>query len=422
MARNLFAQYSQPENQLTHALISVLAWEPALARSFVAWATTWQIPASSEIAIEQQHVPGQRRAVEEGERRSVPDAVLWSGEAWCLVVEAKIGLQLTIDQIKRHHRMVSHSFDQVIVLAITPDAAPADLPTWARHRTWIEVYAWMGEQRSVSKRWADQYREFARLLETALLNNEETYAVRQPLTVFDGIPFNEEHPYGAREARHLIRQVMDGLRKHPKIQALGVSPTSTGRPAITGRGDDPVWDFLPVWPSTGDDAFTKWPHLTVGIDAVRTSIGLTIPNGVHSGIRSRLAGMAKDQFVEVIREFNKVISAVSPEPGIQPIAVVVQRHYLGQKVAINDVDLHIDLRAITGGEDGKIKENPLWIDALYQSLTARSGANVQVEIGTHFLTKHGVLAKANAINLLAEAFAACGPLIQLLRVELVYKT
>jgi hypothetical protein len=93
----------------------------------------------------------------------------------------------------------------------------------------------------------------------------------------------------------------------------------------------------------------------------------------------------------------------------------VQRHYLGQKVAINDVDLHIDLRAITGGEDGKIKANPLWIEALYQSLTARSGANVQVEIGAYFPTKHGVLAKANAINLLAEAFASCEPLIKQLR-------
>jgi len=36
--RNIFDQYTHPENRLTHALMSSLAADPELLRSFVRWA------------------------------------------------------------------------------------------------------------------------------------------------------------------------------------------------------------------------------------------------------------------------------------------------------------------------------------------------------------------------------------------------
>jgi len=42
--RNLFDQYEQPENRLTHALATVLAKEPALIVPFLGWLDVTEIP------------------------------------------------------------------------------------------------------------------------------------------------------------------------------------------------------------------------------------------------------------------------------------------------------------------------------------------------------------------------------------------
>jgi hypothetical protein len=65
--RNIFDQYTQPENRLTHALASSLAAEPLLLRKFVKWVTGERILNGRKLEILEQRLPG-----EEEEARDPP--------------------------------------------------------------------------------------------------------------------------------------------------------------------------------------------------------------------------------------------------------------------------------------------------------------------------------------------------------------
>jgi len=52
--RNLFDQYNQNENKLTHALVSSLYEDKVLLKAFVRWVTGEKIPSRNIEVIEQQ--------------------------------------------------------------------------------------------------------------------------------------------------------------------------------------------------------------------------------------------------------------------------------------------------------------------------------------------------------------------------------
>ena len=56
--RNVFDQYDQPENKLTHALVTALSSDRKLVVPFLEWLKVKGIPSVSRIQIEQQAVPG----------------------------------------------------------------------------------------------------------------------------------------------------------------------------------------------------------------------------------------------------------------------------------------------------------------------------------------------------------------------------
>ena len=87
--RNIFDQYSQPENRVTHALVSALHEDSNLLRAFLADIANCSPPkAKDSIEICEQTYPGEIEAAEEEtERRGIPDAWITAGEDWCLVLE-----------------------------------------------------------------------------------------------------------------------------------------------------------------------------------------------------------------------------------------------------------------------------------------------------------------------------------------------
>ena len=56
--RNVFDQYEQPENKLTHALLSTLNGDRRLLRPFLGWLGGGRIPPAGKIRIGEQQAPG----------------------------------------------------------------------------------------------------------------------------------------------------------------------------------------------------------------------------------------------------------------------------------------------------------------------------------------------------------------------------
>src|ERR1035441_2074495 len=99
--RNIFDQYDQQENRLTHALTCALDAEPKLLDNFVKWVTGKRSPAK-RLTIVEQNLPGEEGAddTDEVHRRGLPDAWIHDGEQWSVIIESKIESPLDADQLE----------------------------------------------------------------------------------------------------------------------------------------------------------------------------------------------------------------------------------------------------------------------------------------------------------------------------------
>jgi hypothetical protein len=75
-----------------------------------------------------------------------------------------------------------------------------------------------------------------------------------------------------------------------------------GRPAITGRQRDNVWDFLSLAPSSDGANFTKHPHLMLNIDLREVEAMVTVPNAVNTAMRRNLIALKEPGFQGVIKD------------------------------------------------------------------------------------------------------------------------
>ena len=63
--RNIFDQYNQPENKLTHSLVSCLNEDNQLLNSFLKSFNPNFFDKNSKLLLEQQTIPGEFRSLEE---------------------------------------------------------------------------------------------------------------------------------------------------------------------------------------------------------------------------------------------------------------------------------------------------------------------------------------------------------------------
>ena len=108
--RNIFDQYSQPENRLTHALISSLNEDKKLLSSFLKKFCKNYFSNVNALKIDQQTLPGLKSLqLSDDKKKGLPDGVIYNDEK-CLIIECKINLELTEDQLIRHERTVKKGF------------------------------------------------------------------------------------------------------------------------------------------------------------------------------------------------------------------------------------------------------------------------------------------------------------------------
>lgn len=416
--RNIFDQYSQPENRITHALMSALNEDRALLKSFLMDLIKFKPPVDARhLTVLEQRYPGEDEPSEEElERRGIPDGWIVAEEhAWCVFIETKVLIKLRGAQIESHRRTAARrGFQSVTAVSIAPlRSGPTSDDTVQLE--WRTVYAWLSRRRKESA-WAARTAAYLEIAEAKLIDSGQF--VEGTLTMFTGFPFGSDHPYTYLEAKRVLQLALGDLRARRDLQAdLDMNPKIGGRPAITGRQSDAVWDFLSLSGASDAGNFTRYPHLTLGVTAKGVEAMVTVPNAINTVMRQNLKQLGETGFQELN---EKIVENTQPllkkAPGAAPWFRGVQRRYPSQRATpFLDARIEFDLRTAAPAAKGP-KGQPRWLSAAYGSFSNKEGTNYQIQMGVVFAYERcPEIRGTNALDLIAQSWLSCKPLVDLAR-------
>lgn len=409
--RNIFDQYDQPENKLTHALYCTLVQDRSLIRPFLTWLGIDDIPPLKDIKIVEQQIPGVKARDFDDEESGVPDLCFYidtdlSEDGWAILFEMKVQATLSGQQLQRHATTAKRAgFNSPKLVAVTVDVPKASVPLGTVLRQWRDLYAWFDRQEST---WARILVDYMETFETKAIAKE--YEVRGTITTFNGLRFDSDRPYAYREAKRLIRLLGDELQSRDDLhRELGVDPQGQRRPAITdGAG---VWDFLPLREARGKD-FIRFPHLTMSIRDTYAIAAITVPNGVSGGFRTRLRANQFDGFLKLIRDIEgRLRPVIGRSNASKSIMYATQRHYRTQKSSPSvDGRIELDLRTCLATGSSIVKYQPEWAEALYHLLVNKR-SNIQFGIEMQFSYSCETVKSPAALDLFADSWKAMKPLL-----------
>ena len=415
--RNVFDQYDGLENRVTHALVTALAEDPRLLRAFLKDIARCPAPRGADLQVKEQGIPGERELGEaEAEKRSLPDASIHDGERWALLIESKVTAPVRVDQLHRHLAMAARQgFDHARLLLITAAPHTGQVPSEVLAVLWKDLYAWLRRHDRESK-WAARAAEFFEVTEARLVDQPGSF--EGSMTTFSGFPFGSDRHYNYGEAKRVLRLAVEELRKRSDLaQQLSMDRDGVGRPAITGRDGESVWDFLPLRVARGARLFTLYPHLTIAIGRSDVLAHITLPNGIAPPLRRRLQSLTRERFGQIIGEVERNMRPlVKYARGSVPRFIGVQRHYPSQRSQpIIDARLEFDLRAVsTSKTDGSlaVKQQPSLLDAAYASLQNRR-PNYEMALGLALPYRDCAMVRdRKALDLVAGAWLACKPMLE----------
>ncbi len=413
--RNLFDQYNQPENRLTHALAVCLDEDRTLLRSFLEWIAVTPTVRANALKIVEQTLPGDVPESEEvAQRKGLPDIVIHDGAEWCLLIENKVMAVLSDDQLARHERTLRRrGFEQVRRLVIEKDIKAIRQPKETSTKTWSLLYEWLGMNGGRGE-WSERLRSYLRAAEVRLAL--ENYLTEGTLTMFDGFPFSEENTYTYGEGKRLLKLAMKELREDQSLIALGMDSKAPGRPAITGRDGKAVWDFLSLADRPKDGAFTSYPHLTLAVYADHLEVAITIPNGVVRPVQKRLMKLGSEGFTTLNGKILRRAKAIlSKDKDARLEAYASQRHFLSQRSSATiDAKLTFNLQTSESRGTGPVKRQPEWVK-LFAELFSRKRSNIQFGYMMHLPWGTQGLDGRDSLRLIANSWCAMKPLLDLIR-------
>lgn len=415
--RNVFDHYTEPENRMTHALMTAINEDRNLLASFLRDLVKVKPPvkAAALIVLEQQYPDGVELSEEKLDMRGIPDGWIFDDKDWCVFIECKVLAKLDAKQIRRHcETAVSRGFKSVTAVAITPRPEKY-LPENTIHLEWRTVYVWLRRNISHSN-WAAKSAKYFEILELRLI--ESGQFEEGSLTMFSGVPFNRDYPFEYRDGKRVLALAMEELRKRRDlVLQLGMNADAPGRPAITGSKEDRVWDFLSLAVENADSAFTKFPHLTLSFNSQHAEAMVTVPNAVNNSMRRNLIDLELDGFQLLMTD---IVSNLKPllreRSGVLPWFRGVQRRYASQRSKPSiDACIDFDLRTAVPSS-GPPKTQLRWLSAAYDSFVNKEGSNYQIQVGVVFpFESCHALSSPAAIELFAKAWIGCKPLIKLAR-------
>lgn len=403
--RNIFDQYQRSENRLTHALATCFHESPTVLASFAKW-VDHPLPKNAVAVVRTQYKPG--NSVEPDVEQSdstLPDIWLDDANDWALVIENKIEHAISVKQL-RGHLAAARSFKDAKVLLISINSAPDAALMVAACRRWTDVYRWA---RSLDEDpWARRFTVYMETLERRL---SEEGKLNGMLTAFTGIPFAADNPYAYREAKRLLRLLMQAVRASSEVKTrFGTNDATAGRSAITNSAGYSVWDMLPL--AREGKHFTSGPHLTVGIGYDEVIAQVTLPNGMSLSARRKMIGETLEEYREVLDRFSRALEPVYKlDPGCMPFVEVLQRHFahLGAP-GVRDASLVFDPRTANGA--GPVKAQPQWAQLSHATLLKKS-SNLQFAFGVRFPYRHSVcVATPELARAIVQVFVAMDGLLE----------
>ena len=409
--RNVFDQYTQPENRLTHSLATVLHEDTALLKSFLATFGPKPHPPVHKLKVIEQSLPGRPElAGSETLSQGLPDVLIFSDEGWAFIIESKVGDALTRNQLERHHRTIEKcGFDRLFGLAITVREPGFHMDAWSVI-SWKDVYTW-GHKHKNNSRWAGLLVDYFNVAEAKMASEE--YLKEGTITEFSGISFD---PYTYLEGKRVLRLLTQKIRRNAEfIKEMRLDPESS-RPSITDQ--ERIWDFISFLPPEGRElAFQKFPHCTVGLGPVDAEAMITFPNGMSSVLRKQLRGSSLEEFTERLEQASHALTAsLTGLKAYRPKIRLMQRRYKTQRsVPMMDGSIEFDLRTAFGDPKphfgSPIKKQQQWAQAAY-GLLANKRSNIQFQIGVEFhYPKFNELANKEADRYFIGAFRALRPFV-----------
>ena len=409
--RNVFDQYDQPENRVTHALLSCLHNDRQLIRPFLNMLGLRSIPKTSAIRIGQQLVPGTKAEADKEGADGLPDGCFYTDDGWAVLIESKVQAPISVTQLKKHRKTAArYGYDNAHVVLIAVDSPRADFPHDMQHVMWKQVYQWF-VRKSDKSQWARRFVDYMEVFESKMIAKE--YNIRGTLTMFSGFRFDEDHPYTYREGKRLMRLVGQAFRKNKRlVKELEIDPKGKGRSALTRGWDDSVWDFIPLKVARGSSSHTAYPHATLVIAPDHAAAAITVPNGVRGGIKSRIKAAGPETLEKMLARIERNLRPVGKKvPGMKPMVYLLQRRYKSQRsIAELDGRIEVDLRTLVKSDGSELKHQPEWLEAIH-GLLANKQTNIQLGVEVHLPYAAPVMQKAGALEVMVDAWIALRPML-----------
>lgn len=405
--RNIFDQYDQPENKITHALVSTLYHDRRLIKPFLRFLKVGNIPHLKNIDIGIQGLPGQELSINHETEDSVPDAYFCDNDSWAVIIESKVQAGINNNQLIRHQKKAkNYGYDDnvVVVIAVNP---PTKRLSGVKYVTWKSVYQWFVAKREISF-WAKHFIDYMEIYESKMLT--QNYNIKGTITMFSGFHFSEETPYTYREGKRLIKVLGEGFRNNRDlIKGLDLDSKCKGRSAITHGENGTVWDYIPLR-IAGGSAPTSFPHATFAVRPNDAIVAITIPHGIKGGFKSKLKSVEVGGFKDLLKKVEKYLrKPIKKATGTKPIVYIHQRHYKSQRsFPETDGRLEVDLRTLN--VDSTLKYQPMWSEAIYDILTNKK-TNIQFGVEVRFPYTAKCMKSENAVDVMVEAWIAMKPLI-----------
>ena len=415
--RNIFDQYSQPENKLTHSLASCLYEDKKLLESFLKKFCSGFFIKTQNINIEQQTIPGLiQDSVDESQKKGLPDALIFDDEK-CLIIESKVSSTLTSDQLRRHENTIRRrGFEQIRGIGIVVDIVPkVKLDNWIQI-TWNDVYSWSYKERNKSE-WAKKLLDYFNVLENNMVEDE--YLKEGSITEFTGIHFDDENPYSYREGKRQLRLLLKKLKSNKILkEELRINLNHKGRGGIKKVGN--LWDYLTFDTGVKNKSFTDEPHLTIGVGPDFIEGNLTIPYRIKGRTKKNFYSLSWKSFRKIIENIaNNFHNEFGISNGFKPQIIMAQRRYPSQSSpAIHDARLDFDIRTAFKDLSSKLKptqkKQEEWLKLVYD-INNNKKSNIQFQVGARFyFNKNSLVNNKDADKVLCKSFLACKPLIDYL--------
>ena len=413
--RNIFDQYNQPENKLTHSLATSLYEDKKLLDSFLKTFCKNFFKITSNLKIEQQTVPGQiTRETDEKQKKGLPDAIIYNEEE-CLIIESKVSSTLTQDQLNRHEKTLKRrGFDKIKGIGIVVDLLPnVKLENW-KQLTWNSVYSWAHKETKNSE-WAKKLVDYFNVLENNMVEDE--YLTEGSITEFTGIHFDDDNPYSYREGKRQLKLLVNKIRKNKILNdELNVDLKAKGRSGIKKEGN--LWDYLTFNTGIKQKSFTDEPHLTIAMSDEFIEADFTIPYRIKGKTKKNFYSLSWENFKNIVHEialnFDKSFGI---SEGFQPHILLGQRRYPSQSSpAIHDARLEMDIRTAFKDISSKLKptqkQQEEWLKVVFE-INNNKKSNLQFQVGGRFyFNKQSLVNDKNADQILVKSFLACKPLVK----------